>query len=421
MTVSLERKGDFALWGVGFGADVEMSSDHSAASYPLQDGFQSGFTNSPSMLAIQSEASDLERFMMERGDQSRHLSINTPPQPDFIHQNQQFANYNFPYNNMIGPNVHGEQQAVHHINPHQYSGQSDNPLPRASITSQGEHRSSTTSLHDNHRLSVTSNSVQRPSLSFAPSQARQISVGGSDGASPITSLPSSGAFHDDFGLSGGVHVHERHSHVQQKEDKKEPPPAWTELKTKAGKERKRLPLACIACRRKKIKCSGEKPACKHCIRSRIPCVYKVTTRKAAPRTDYMAMLDKRLKRMEERIIKIVPTDEQASTTASVARANVKPGIPGTTSPRAGRKRAADEAFDPSLDDWSHTTSAPTIDGAKPPSLMVQEAEEGKLLFEGAEFLPSKDIQEHLAEVFFAHIYGQTYHLLHKPSYLRKMQ
>jgi hypothetical protein len=26
-------------------------------------------------------------------------------------------------------------------------------------------------------------------------------------------------------------------------------PVWTELKTKAGKERKRLPLACIACRR----------------------------------------------------------------------------------------------------------------------------------------------------------------------------
>ncbi|KAK2877046.1 hypothetical protein FQN49_001453 [Arthroderma sp. PD_2] len=60
---------------------------------------------------------------------------------------------------------------------------------------------------------------------------------------------------------------------------------WTELKTKAGKERKRLPLACIVCRRKKIRCSGEKPACKHCYRSRIPCVYKVTTRKAAPKTE----------------------------------------------------------------------------------------------------------------------------------------
>ncbi|KAL8671359.1 MAG: hypothetical protein Q9168_004141 [Polycauliona sp. 1 TL-2023] len=52
---------------------------------------------------------------------------------------------------------------------------------------------------------------------------------------------------------------------------------------RSGKDRKRLPLACIACRRKKIRCSGDKPACKHCLRSRIPCVYKNTMRKAAPK------------------------------------------------------------------------------------------------------------------------------------------
>lgn len=61
-------------------------------------------------------------------------------------------------------------------------------------------------------------------------------------------------------------------------------PAWSMLKTKAGKPRKRLPLACITCRKKKIRCSGEHPACKQCLRSRIPCVYKVASKKAATRT-----------------------------------------------------------------------------------------------------------------------------------------
>jgi hypothetical protein len=105
------------------------------------------------------------------------------------------------------------------------------------------------------------------------------------------------------------------------------PPLWSEMKTKAGKERKRLPLACIACRRKKIRCSGEKPACKHCVRSRIPCVYKVTARKAAPRTDYMAMLDKRLKRMEDRVVRLIPKESLPSV-ANVGRSVVKPSIPG---------------------------------------------------------------------------------------------
>ncbi|KAI9883289.1 MAG: hypothetical protein M1823_004951 [Watsoniomyces obsoletus] len=61
------------------------------------------------------------------------------------------------------------------------------------------------------------------------------------------------------------------------------PPAWSQLKTKAGKQRRRLPLACYACRQKKVRCSGELPSCKHCLRWRISCVYKTRTQKAPPR------------------------------------------------------------------------------------------------------------------------------------------
>ena len=124
------------------------------------------------------------------------------------------------------------------------------------------------------------------------------------------------------GDSDQYYDHERRSQ-ETNQDNPDHTPAWTDMKTKAGKDRKRLPLACIACRRKKIRCSGENPGCKHCLKSRIPCVYKVTTRKAAPRTDYMAMLDKRLKRMEERVIKIIPKNEVERIPA-VTRAIVKP-------------------------------------------------------------------------------------------------
>ncbi|KAI5459928.1 fungal-specific transcription factor domain-containing protein [Mariannaea sp. PMI_226] len=225
---------------------------------------------------------------------------------------------------------------------------------------------------------------------------------------PPTSLP------DGTDLGGG----------KFKEDKTDSAPAWTELKTKAGKERKRLPLACIACRRKKIRCSGEKPTCKHCLRSRTPCVYKVTTRKAAPRTDYMAMLDKRLKRMEERIIKIIPKSEQQEATASVTRAVVKPSIPNAPTPskNGSKKRGPDEAFGPDLTSWASAPATIKVagkDGSN--SLQVQEEEENRLLHEGSDALPSKEVQEHLSEVFFENIYGQSYYLLHKPSYMRKLK
>ena len=200
------------------------------------------------------------------------------------------------------------------------------------------------------------------------------------------------------------------------QDGNERPPPWSELKTKAGKERKRLPLACIACRRKKIRCSGEKPACKHCLRSRIPCVYKVTTRKAAPRTDYMAMLDKRLKRMEERVIKIIPEEETGNISA-IGRANVRPIAFGHGSKaHSGKKRAAEEAFGPDIEEWTSTRTN------KPP-VRVSEKDDRKTLVEGdgANKLPSKELQEHLAEVFFDYLYGQSYLLLHKPSFMRRLR
>ena len=194
--------------------------------------------------------------------------------------------------------------------------------------------------------------------------------------------------------------------VKEEANKK---PAWSELKTKAGKERKRLPLACIACRRKKIRCSGEKPACKHCLRSRIPCVYKVTTRKAAPRTDYMAMLDKRLKRMEERVIKIIPKAESEA----VPRAIIKPSAT-VAQANTGKKRSIEEAFGPQLDEWAD--SKPTV---RPPK--GQGNNESKVNTEGAEYLPTPELQDHLSEIFFDKLYGQSYHLLHKPSYMRKLR
>jgi len=244
---------------------------------------------------------------------------------------------------------------------------------------------------------------------------------GSAGESPESSRPRGTSLaegYDEFGINN-TGAADGTDLGKQKEGKNETP-AWTELKTKAGKERKRLPLACIACRRKKIRCSGEKPACKHCLRSRIPCVYKVATRKAAPRTDYMAMLDKRLKRMEERIIKIVAKDDQDVNT--VVRAQVKPAIPGMTpaKPANPRKRPAEEAFGTELEAWA--TSAKTNNqGVLPASLLAQEQEESRLLIEGSDALPSQEIQEHLAEVFFDNIYGQAYHVLHKPSYMRKLK
>ncbi|KAK0748778.1 putative transcriptional regulatory protein [Apiosordaria backusii] len=321
-----------------------------------------------------------------------------------------------------------------HFGDFQFSYQDDSPMAGLAPPTFDDHTPdvfapsqppSVASMHDQQNQ-ATSITVQT-SYSDTNGQ-RQSSMDASENGSPDSNQNGGNSLEepmsDEFGLATGGLGDGTDMGGKAKGDKTDSTPAWSELKTKAGKERKRLPLACIACRRKKIRCSGEKPACKHCLRSRIPCVYKVTARKAAPRTDYMAMLDKRLKRMEERIIKVVPKSEQDSMAASVTRAVVKPAIPGTLTSNKGaaKKRGADEAFGPDLENWARAPSRSKLDGPhKPSTMLVQEAEESKLLHEGGDALPSKEIQEHLAEVFFENIYGQAYHILHKPSFMRKLK
>ena len=271
---------------------------------------------------------------------------------------------------------------------------------------------------------VASSRAHRPSISSVGHVGRQHrngSIDESDATSPTSSREYGNRGSDDsiphYKSHGAIG---RNGEDSQTKDSKGKAPPWSELKTKAGKERKRLPLACIACRRKKIRCSGEKPACKHCLRSRIPCVYKVTTRKAAPRTDYMAMLDKRLKRMEERVIKIIPKEDTGKL-ASIGRAIVKPPPSSQANrPSGSKKRAADEAFGNGLGDWAHAGNTNTTLPLHQLPRALEKAE-SRLLTEGAEHLPSKEIQEHLAEVFFDCLYGQPYHILHKPSFMRKLR
>ncbi|GFP57326.1 uncharacterized transcriptional regulatory protein C1327.01c [Trichoderma asperellum] len=326
------------------------------------------------------------------------------PSDDMLGGNPHFSDFNFPFSAM-------PDQAVlaHQTDPF------------------SQHQAGTiSSIPPSHSMSAISNIARQPFVPIIDPPTPNLELTSSSMAR--ISTPASNSITDDGNADDFGHMNQNRGDGtdlggKSKDDSASAPPAWSELKTKAGKDRKRLPLACIACRRKKIRCSGEKPACKHCMRSRIPCVYKVTTRKAAPRTDYMAMLDKRLKRMEERIIKILPKSDQDSI-SSVPRAVVKPAIPGTgtmtSNKTTTKKRNADEAFGRNLEAWAKAPrpKLPEDHAGTPES---REAEENELLREGRDALPPKDVQEHLTEVFFDNVYGQSYHLLHKPSYIRKLK
>lgn len=66
------------------------------------------------------------------------------------------------------------------------------------------------------------------------------------------------------------------------------------------KDKKKLVVACIGCRKKKIKCSSDRPACSNCLRLNIPCEYPVI-RNRGSRFGYMEMLNRRMQHLEKYI------------------------------------------------------------------------------------------------------------------------
>src|SRR5437764_1289462 len=76
-------------------------------------------------------------------------------------------------------------------------------------------------------------------------------------------------------------------------------PSASDAETPPPIKRKRLTQACDACRKKKVKCSGEKPSCNNCTRLGLHCTYLPSTRKRGPRVGLVESLEKRLQQMEK--------------------------------------------------------------------------------------------------------------------------
>ena len=87
---------------------------------------------------------------------------------------------------------------------------------------------------------------------------------------------------------------------KSKKDNKTPKKSQADKEKKQAKEKKKLIVACIGCRKKKIKCSSDRPACSNCLRLNIPCEYPVI-RNRGSRFGYMEMLNRRMQHLEKYI------------------------------------------------------------------------------------------------------------------------
>jgi hypothetical protein len=126
----------------------------------------------------------------------------------------------------------------------------------------------------------------------------------------------------------------------------------------------------------------------------------------------MVMLDKALLKMEARIQRVT------SKNTPPVRSRLSQPPTCQPSPASEGEHDCERFWHPDCEpEWGQrrdSSVAPTMEDRA-------AAPRTEFMLEGSEALPPVEIQEHLSKIFFTHVYGQPYFLLHKPSYMAKLR
>ncbi|KAK9349507.1 fungal-specific transcription factor domain-containing protein [Lipomyces starkeyi] len=227
-----------------------------------------------------------------------------------------------------------------------------------------------------------------------------------------------------------------------------------------GGDKRKLVIACVACRKKKVKCSGDRPACGNCLRLNVPCQYPAVKNRGS-RFGYHEMLNKRLEMMERHIkppaggntsspyhasnkLSTVPLlSGPPSNPNAFASANEIPVTSKSSnahdisnngeSSKQRFKRAADGTFrglgygvDPATigddvdSDLIHSLGDTAgIGDADSPTSSRERVQVNSSLVNVS--MPDFEIIEHLTELYFRYLNNQSYSFLHKPTFIPRLR
>ncbi|ANB14993.1 Cha4p [Sugiyamaella lignohabitans] len=222
----------------------------------------------------------------------------------------------------------------------------------------------------------------------------------------------------------------------------------------SSKDKKKLVVACAGCRKKKIKCSGHRPACTNCLRINVECEYPIV-RNRGSRYGYTKMLSRRLDALRvycsedlsegsSPVSQISQSSNTSNSGGAPIGSSLNRALPITDEQQLMRQissKSDQEAHHlhhlaeinlqksslssqqgiSGLSDLMTTTTAEDKRAAN----IITGLKSGPPTRKGSpeidSLLPPSDIVIHLAEVYFKYIHNQTYSFLHKPTFMIRLR
>ncbi|WQF85091.1 hypothetical protein CDEST_10105 [Colletotrichum destructivum] len=200
-------------------------------------------------------------------------------------------------------------------------------------------------------------------------------------------------------------------------------------------------LACMICRKRKLKCDGVRPSCSTCARLGHSCAYDEVRRKSGPKRGYVKALEERLKQVET-LLKtqdppVAPADPSRNTPQNLdaTAPNHNQSAPAPTSYSIPNPSSLGIGADHDVDQWRFTgeSSPQTQNAAAPPmedfnfnsnmSMGMNNAG-GNFTWEMIglgleEPLPPQETIDELHQIYFEKVHPSV-PMIHKYRYLAAM-
>ncbi|EXJ58924.1 hypothetical protein A1O7_06354 [Cladophialophora yegresii CBS 114405] len=173
-------------------------------------------------------------------------------------------------------------------------------------------------------------------------------------------------------------------------------------------------IACILCRKRKLKCDSNKPSCGTCSRLNHHCEYSEERKKSGPKRGYVKLLEARLKQVENLL------ETRDAPSESTARAPAPPAAADAFAPMPPLDMAdvVDTSMSGIMPDNNFTD--PTLVGLSDFTMNANDDFSWEMIGLGLEeALPSREVVDELNEIYFEKIHPSL-PMIHKARFLASM-
>ncbi|CAK1355384.1 unnamed protein product [Cercospora beticola] len=176
-------------------------------------------------------------------------------------------------------------------------------------------------------------------------------------------------------------------------------------------------IACVLCRKRKLKCDGTKPSCGTCARLQHDCSYDEVRKKSGPKRGYVKALEARLAQVET----LLKTQDEPPVAAPNGRKSTLPdydrtGLGTNYAAQAGRTMAQRDMPSQTQQD-NPMLGAATVDDQ---NASFEDQFPWEMIGLGLEEpLPTQDVIDELNQVYFEKVHPSL-PMIHRPRYYAAM-